>query len=311
LCWRCLRAATRAPGDYSAFVAAGVALAIAVQACVIGSGILGLLPLSGVVTPFLSYGRSSMLANVAAVGIVMGIARRSGPVRHHMRQAIVVVATLLAIAATALAGRAVWIQVLTADRFATASTLTEQGDGGYRFEYNPRLVAAARTIGRGTIYDRHGLPLATSRADEMQSVEAAYQQAGIAPAERCAPGTVRCYPLAGIAFHVIGDWLHQTNWGARNSSYIERDAGFKGLTTGQAVQVVNPRTGARESTVKRDYRDLPAAARNRYERDDPAMRALLARNRDVHTTIDARLQLRAAAALRSRIAGATRRRRDR
>jgi hypothetical protein len=37
-------------------------------------GLLGILPLSGVVTPFLSYGRSSMLANCAAVGIVLGAA---------------------------------------------------------------------------------------------------------------------------------------------------------------------------------------------------------------------------------------------
>ena len=38
------------------------------RAVIIASGLLGLLPLSGVVTPFLSYGRSSMLANCAAVG---------------------------------------------------------------------------------------------------------------------------------------------------------------------------------------------------------------------------------------------------
>src|SRR5439155_662323 len=59
LCWRCLRIAIRAPGDYTALLSIGVALGLMVQALVIAGGIVGLLPLSGVVTPFLSYGRSS------------------------------------------------------------------------------------------------------------------------------------------------------------------------------------------------------------------------------------------------------------
>ncbi len=81
LSWRCLRIAARAPGDYSAFLATGVALALVVQAFVIGSGLLGLFPLAGVVTPFLSYGRSSMLANCLAVGVVLAVATTawSGP----------------------------------------------------------------------------------------------------------------------------------------------------------------------------------------------------------------------------------------
>ena len=40
-----------------------------------------LFPLAGVVTPFLSFGRSSMLANCFAVGVVLAVARRRGPVR--------------------------------------------------------------------------------------------------------------------------------------------------------------------------------------------------------------------------------------
>ena len=49
----------------------------------------------------------------------------------------------------------------------TAGPREHAADGGYRFEYNPRLLSAARTLVRGTIYDRHKLPLATSRPDEI------------------------------------------------------------------------------------------------------------------------------------------------
>ncbi len=76
----------RAPGDFTALLAIGVVLALGVQALVIGGGLLGLIPLTGVVTPFLSYGRSSMLANCFAIGVVLAVARRRGPVRMHLRR---------------------------------------------------------------------------------------------------------------------------------------------------------------------------------------------------------------------------------
>jgi cell division protein FtsW (lipid II flippase)/cell division protein FtsI/penicillin-binding protein 2 len=304
LCWRCLRIALRAPGDYSAFLAAGVALALVVQALVISSGLLGLVPLSGVVTPFLSFGRSSMLANCFAVGVVLAIARRRSSVREHLRQPIRALGAVLSVAAIALASRAAWVQVVRADDFAAASSLTEQADGGYRFEHNPRLLAAARTLVRGTIYDRNGLPLATSRVDEIDSVHAIYRAAGAGPPAPCDGADARCYPLGGLAFHVIGDWNHQTNWGARNSSYIEResDAQLKGYDDrARLVEVINPRSGSREQAIHRDFRELLPLVRQRHRPKSRAVQALLTRNRDVHTPIDARLQVRAATALRDRI----------
>jgi cell division protein FtsW (lipid II flippase)/cell division protein FtsI/penicillin-binding protein 2 len=304
LCWRCLRVAARAPGDYTSFLATAAALTLVVQAAVIASGLLGLAPLAGVVTPFLSYGRSSMTANCLAVGIVLSIAKRRGPVRLHLHRPIAAVAGVLAAAAAVMVGRAVWIQIVKADEIAAASSLSEQADGGVRFEYNPRLLSAARLIPRGTIYDRNGLPLATSRPDEIQTVEAAYRHAGIVPQQPCTPELPRCYPLGGVLFHVVGDWNHQTNWGAPNSSYLERDrdADLKGYDDRpQLVDIVNRRTGAMQRAVKRDYRELVPLVRNRYRMSSPAVRALLARTRDVSSSIDARLQVRTAAAVRDRI----------
>src|SRR5688572_25293488 len=78
LVWRLLRISVRAPGDYTAFLTIGLTLALAVQGLVIVAGMLGLLPLAGVVTPFLSYGRSAMLSNFAALGVCAAIARRRG-----------------------------------------------------------------------------------------------------------------------------------------------------------------------------------------------------------------------------------------
>ena len=61
--YRAIRAALRARSDYEFFLAAGLAAATALQILLIAGCALGVLPLSGVVTPFLGYGRSSMLSN--------------------------------------------------------------------------------------------------------------------------------------------------------------------------------------------------------------------------------------------------------
>jgi cell division protein FtsW (lipid II flippase)/cell division protein FtsI/penicillin-binding protein 2 len=307
LTWRCLRAAVRAPGDYSAFLAAGIALGLVVQAVVIASGLLGIVPLSGVVTPFLSFGRSSMLANCFAVGVLLAIAQRRGRPREHMRLPLNALAGVLGAAAIALGVRAAWIQVVKADDFASAASISEQADGGYRFEHNPRLLLAAKTLARGTIYDRNGLPLATSRTDEIAAIKSTYRAAGISAIDECQPAEERCYPLGGAAFHLIGDWNHQANWGARNSSYFERDsdARLKGFDDhARTVEVVNPRTGRRHAAIARDYRELLPLVRQRYWPRSAAINRLNARTRDLHTSIDARLQLRAAAALRQRIEAA-------
>ncbi len=77
LIWRTLRIALRSPSSYSFFLATGLALIVALQLLLIAGGLLGLIPLSGVVSPFLSYGKSSMIATCAAFGIVLAISSQS------------------------------------------------------------------------------------------------------------------------------------------------------------------------------------------------------------------------------------------
>ena len=305
VCWRCLRIAVRAPGDFTAFLVAGIVLVMSVQAIVIAGGLLGLIPLSGVVTPFLSYGRSSMLANCSAIGVVLSVARRQSRERAHMRRPLALLGAVLSILAAAIVVRAGWVQIAYADDVAAAPSLAEQADGGYRFEYNPRLLSAARTLTRGTIYDRGGLPLATSRPDEMAGVGAAYERAGgVAPSD-CGDPSARCYPLGGLAFHLVGDWTRQTNWAARNSSYFERDADarLKGFDDhARIVEAIDPRSGRRIQVIRRDLRALLPLVRQRYRLWSDAVAALRSRVRDVTTTIDARLQVRTAAALGDAVA---------
>src|SRR6185503_19097099 len=74
LVMRGFRIARRAPDAYTMFLALGLTLGLALQTLLIAGGVLGLVPLSGVVTPFLSYGRSAQIVHFATLGILWSLA---------------------------------------------------------------------------------------------------------------------------------------------------------------------------------------------------------------------------------------------
>ena len=74
--YRILRIARRAPDDFSYLVSVGFFVMFALQS-VINIGMnLGVLPVTGVPLPFLSYGGSSLLASCLACGVLLNIARQ-------------------------------------------------------------------------------------------------------------------------------------------------------------------------------------------------------------------------------------------
>jgi cell division protein FtsW len=78
--WRGLQIATAAEDCFGSFLAFGITASIALQA-VINMGVnLSLLPTKGLTLPFLSFGGSSLVFNLAGIGILMNIkARRTKP----------------------------------------------------------------------------------------------------------------------------------------------------------------------------------------------------------------------------------------
>jgi cell division protein FtsW len=71
------RIAREARDPFSALLAVGLTNLIAVQAFLHMGVNLALLPPTGVTLPLVSYGRSSLLVCMVAVGILMNIARQS------------------------------------------------------------------------------------------------------------------------------------------------------------------------------------------------------------------------------------------
>lgn len=298
LAWRGLRIARAARTDYEFFRAAALTLFLVVPALVMTAGVLGLIPLTGIVTPFLSYGGSAMVANLAALGI-LAAGRADAPPSAGLEPFRVPIRWLhasLAACGCALVGTLVLVQVVRADDYAVRPHLSLHGDGVRRYQYNPRVLDVVRQIPRGTVYDRRGWPLATDDREVVDRFEDEYRTLGVPLAIACADEDERCYPLGGKAFHLLGDERTRANWSASNTSYVERDAedslrGFDDRTT--VVQTIDS-SGAAVSTVRREYRDLLPLLRHRYDANHSAVRRFLARSRDLRLTIDARLQFRVA-----------------
>jgi cell division protein FtsW (lipid II flippase) len=299
LVWRGFRTARLASSDYGFFLATALTLFLILPVLIMASGVMGVTPLTGVVTPFLSYGGSAMLANFAALGMLGSIHANQAPPGDFepFRVPMTCLAGVLGVCALALVAVAIRVQVVQADAVAVRPHLGIQADGGRRFEYNPRIIDLVRTIPRGTIFDRSGLPLATGDAAAIAAARPKYEPLGVTVGNACADPDQRCYPLGPRAYHVLGDARSRVNWTASNTSFVERDAndrlqGFDDHAT--TLQTTNA-AGQPMFTIKRDYRDLVPALRHRYEPEHPATIALGTTARDVRLTLDAGLQARLSA----------------
>lgn len=73
--WRGILIATRTKDTFGSLLAAGLTSAIGLQVCVNMCVALGLLPTKGLTLPFLSYGGSSLIMNMVAIGILINIGR--------------------------------------------------------------------------------------------------------------------------------------------------------------------------------------------------------------------------------------------
>jgi len=304
--YRALRIGERARSDYECFLAAGLAAATALQILLISGGALGVLPLSGVVTPFLSYGRTAMLANFAVIAILASISvgQASRPVLLPLSRPMRAAGAIFALCGAVVVAKAGYVQVLRSAAVMGQGTLVVQADGGRRYQYNPRLQLVMAEIPKGAIYDRNGLPLATSDWALLEKHRPDYQALGIDIDQACPRTEIRHYPFGGLMLDLLGDLRTRVRWGASNTSYVERDDArrLRGYDDRPSlVEVKNPKTGQLERTIRYDYRELVPLVRHRYDPQNPEVRKVLDRPRDVRMSIDARLQVKLAEILRKQL----------
>jgi cell division protein FtsW (lipid II flippase) len=70
-CYRGFRIALQAADSFSKLLAAGLTAALGIQAFIIIGGVSGLIPLTGITLPFVSYGGSSIVANFIVLALLL------------------------------------------------------------------------------------------------------------------------------------------------------------------------------------------------------------------------------------------------
>jgi rod shape determining protein RodA len=76
LLWRAFRIALLSKDQFGTYLAAGIASMFAVQMFVNIGMTVGIMPITGIPLPFVSYGGSAMIANYIAVGLLLNVHMR-------------------------------------------------------------------------------------------------------------------------------------------------------------------------------------------------------------------------------------------
>jgi len=90
--WRGYHIALQASDGFSKLLAAGLATVFGLQTFIIIGGVTRLIPLTGITLPFVSYGGSSLTANLVLVALLLMVSHRSlvveaGSVTERLRLA--------------------------------------------------------------------------------------------------------------------------------------------------------------------------------------------------------------------------------
>ncbi|MEZ5126575.1 MAG: FtsW/RodA/SpoVE family cell cycle protein [Thermoleophilia bacterium] len=80
--WRGVRIAVTAADGFSKLLAAGLAVAFAIQTLIILGGVTRMIPLTGITLPFMSYGGSSITANLVLVALLLMVSHRAQVLRE-------------------------------------------------------------------------------------------------------------------------------------------------------------------------------------------------------------------------------------
>jgi cell division protein FtsI/penicillin-binding protein 2/cell division protein FtsW (lipid II flippase) len=302
--FRCLNSALRASNYFAFFLSLGLSVLITLQFLLVSAGVLGIIPLTGVVSPFLSYGGTAMAVNFFGLGLISAISAKgggkdeykafAGPVRLLKLASVLIALIILSYSS--------YYQIFKREDTILASALTLNADDKYEYEPNPRLPKLAQLIQRGDIYDRSGVLLATSNWNKVLENRAVYESLGFRIKETCSQKESRHYPFGSLTSYLLGNKLG----GLFNepNDFIESQfnpvlQGYDDKVTKVPVRdyqsgglLIDHHTGTIAEVRKKDLRELLPLFYYRYDLNNKEAQLLLSRRRDVQLSIDIRLQRR-------------------
>jgi cell division protein FtsW (lipid II flippase) len=290
------------------YLCAGIGISTFVQFLLIAGGSVGALPLSGVSLPFMSYGGSSLIANMIAAGFLLSASVVQGsPVqmRYIARQQDrnIMPALIAAIVGVVLLGVNVGQYLFNPSKWVVQPALVADRSGARMFSYNPRIAILMNRIGAGNLLDRNGRVLATGNPQGFLHQQDSLIAAGLSPTTLQSLSHKRLdryYPFYESMFFWVGDMNTGTFMGATNGYFAEYEhmaelRGFPAPETKFDVTASRfrenrflPRTAVEMTVAKRDFSALAPlllAGINSAKVD-----SFKERNRDVQMTVDAALQ---------------------
>ncbi len=207
LVWRGSVIALRANNEFDRTLALCLTALFGLQTLLILGGVTGSIPLSGISLPFLSYGNSALVSDFLLLGLLRGISvpptgglGRPAPAPGTLlsTRRFCLVTTALLVGGIGILRLGV-VQLLRADDLALRPIVTPDADKVMRPHLNPRLLLISKDIARGSIYDRNGVVLATSRpAEILKSVRDPLEAKRLISLHR------RYYPLGEACAHLVG-----------------------------------------------------------------------------------------------------------
>ncbi|MDR6944834.1 FtsW/RodA/SpoVE family cell cycle protein [Mucilaginibacter pocheonensis] len=290
------------------YLSAGIGTCTFVQFILIAGGSIGALPLSGVSLPFESYGGSSLVINMVAAGFLLSVSSVKGTAVQmsyitKQQDKNLVPALAAALAAVILLTTNVSRYSVDNIHWVVKPALVADKSGLRMFSYNPRISILMNKLQAGSLLDRNGLILATSKPELIQKQKEKLAATGLMHYDLDSAmhkRLERFYPFEEQTFFWTGDDNTGVFNGSTNGYFAEYEhaaelRGFRMPVTSYNVKASRyqedrflPR-GVKEMTVnKRDYSAL--APLLLADINGPEIAAFKNKNRDVQLTVDAELQ---------------------
>lgn len=309
---------------FSFYLATGIGSVTLVQFLIIALGSVGAIPLTGIAVPFLSYAKSSIVCNLAAIGIVIAISREKAG--HYQRISMadnsrtlvcgfLSYATLCCALFYCLADS----MVINRDEAMLHTGIFSNATGHRSFHYNPRIGVLEDKLSTGAIYDCNGLLLATSKAEQVLEEVKKLTEAGLSArdvVESVEKPMRRYYPFGMQTFFMVGDYNTKLLWNSSSSNpygfnaenaYLSKLRGFDNVSTddnGERVLTdINLRrykpdrflpaisTDTNRREMKYDYRELLPLLKKGVAGHRELKMYANNKAADVWLTLDARLQV--------------------
>ena len=176
---------------FTFYLCLGIAIVTAIQFVIISLGSTGIIPLTGVTVPLLSYGKVSMILNLAAFGIILSIASHSAAETTKTTEAtaslikqniekynysVSLLSWTYCILAIFICGVFFYYQFIDRNDTLIRPVYVNNSRGIPIVEYNPRIEQLTQKMYSGDIYDRNGVLLATSNPSKIAASDTLYKK---------------------------------------------------------------------------------------------------------------------------------------